>query len=91
MGEKALGWLFFFEEPKEFFLRLPLDMILTSLRTKDDVTLLREPFLLVASYLEDRHRTNESNFKLRGQMGGGRSFQSSLSSLAPLPKDLDIS
>lgn len=43
------------EEPKGFSLRLSLDMILTSLRTKGDVTLQREPFLPVTSYLEGRH------------------------------------
>lgn len=74
------------EEPMGFSLRLSLDMILTNLRTKGDVTLQREPFLPVTSYLEGRHRTNESNFKLRGQVGGGRCFQSALSSIAPLPQ-----
>lgn len=43
------------EEPKNIFLSLSLDLILSSLRTKGDVTLQREPFLPVASYLEGRH------------------------------------
>lgn len=76
---------FLIEEPKNIFLSLSLDLILSSLRTKGDVT-QREPFLPVTSYLEGRHRTNESNFKLRGQVGGGRCFQSALSSIVPLPQ-----